>query len=201
MRCIRPIISRPTHLHQLVQQHFVIFKIGPCLTRCLHQTLFALADIEDRWAAATIKSHLRQVMETVMLDAPEHWQTHYRGDPASQKELREKSLRDRIRYYWNAPEAVRAVAVMLNNLDRPLPGEAGAPLLCGYYRRTGRKRYAGRARADPATSATRTRTLLCRLWGGLREVTPWKQKKNRISWASGQVPGPEATRICCCSMR
>jgi D-tagatose-1,6-bisphosphate aldolase subunit GatZ/KbaZ len=108
-------------LENLVRDHFVVFKIGPCLTHVVHQTLLALADLEASWKAIRVKSNLRQEMEQLMRTHPEHWASHYEGNAQEQKHLREHSLRDRVRYYWTFPKALKAVDQLLQNLDRPLP--------------------------------------------------------------------------------
>jgi tagatose-1,6-bisphosphate aldolase non-catalytic subunit AgaZ/GatZ len=71
--------------------------------------------------AIAAPSHLPQVMERLMTARPEHWRSHYRGSEAQSRHWRHHSLRDRIRYYWSAPEARQAVAQLLRNLSRPLP--------------------------------------------------------------------------------
>jgi D-tagatose-1,6-bisphosphate aldolase subunit GatZ/KbaZ len=108
-------------VRQLFEDHFCILKIGPCLTFALRKVLFALSDLAAVWPAITITNELRKVMETLMQQEPRFWRSHYQGTSDEQKDLRENSYRDRIRYYWNHPQAVRAVEELLNRLNRPLP--------------------------------------------------------------------------------
>jgi D-tagatose-1,6-bisphosphate aldolase subunit GatZ/KbaZ len=110
-------------LGQLIRDHFVIVKIGPCLTYALRKALFALADIESGWSVIQTKSHLRRIMDNIMRQQPGFWRSHYQGSLDELRDMREHSFRDRIRYYWNVPEAVHAVNTLLKNLDRPLPVE------------------------------------------------------------------------------
>ncbi len=70
----------PQSLRQLVIDHFAILKVGPALTFALREALFSLAAIEEELVPAKACSGLRQVLENVMLDRPEYWQSHYHGD-------------------------------------------------------------------------------------------------------------------------
>jgi D-tagatose-1,6-bisphosphate aldolase subunit GatZ/KbaZ len=108
-------------VRQLFEDHFCILKIGPCLTFALRKVLFALADLAAVWPEAALTCNLRKVMETLMQEQPRFWRSQYRGTSDEQKDLRENSYRDRIRYYWNHPQAVRAVEALLSQLNRPLP--------------------------------------------------------------------------------
>lgn len=56
------------------------WKVGPALTFALREALFSLAAIEEELVPAKACSGLRQVLEDVMLDRPEYWQSHYHGD-------------------------------------------------------------------------------------------------------------------------
>jgi D-tagatose-1,6-bisphosphate aldolase subunit GatZ/KbaZ len=67
----------PQALQQLVRDHFAILKVGPALTFAMREALFALAAIEEELLPAHKRSGLRNVMENVMLDRPDFWQSHY----------------------------------------------------------------------------------------------------------------------------
>ena len=47
---------------------------------------------------------------------PKDWQGHYHGDERALRLQRHYSYSDRIRYYWNRPQAVRAVDTLLKAL-------------------------------------------------------------------------------------
>ncbi|MBU4055491.1 MAG: class II D-tagatose-bisphosphate aldolase, non-catalytic subunit [Proteobacteria bacterium] len=111
----------PTALKEMVRDHFVLLKTGPCLTFALRKVLYTLAGFESDLPEVPLPSNLIQVMENLMMANPVHWQAHYRGSPKEVKHLRHFSLRDRIRYYWPLPEAVFAVNRLIQNLHRPLP--------------------------------------------------------------------------------
>jgi D-tagatose-1,6-bisphosphate aldolase subunit GatZ/KbaZ len=111
----------PGALKNLVQDHFILLKTGPCLTFALRKTLYALAHIEKCLPDIASPSRLVEVMETLMVSHPAHWQSHYGGGEEAQKHWRHHSLRDRIRYYWSLPEAVQALESLVRNLSRPIP--------------------------------------------------------------------------------
>ena len=56
------------------------------------------------------------VMERVMLKDRRNWEHHYPGDAETQRLLRRYSYSDRVRYYWNDPDATRAVDTLILNL-------------------------------------------------------------------------------------
>ncbi len=119
----------PAALRKLVEDHFAILKVGPALTFALRETLFALAAIEKELLPEQQHTHLRETLESVMLNAPEYWQNHYAGDPHAQRLARGFSYSDRIRYYWPDEQVEQKVAQLMANLDRqPIP----LPLLSQY---------------------------------------------------------------------
>lgn len=110
--------QRPEGLAALVGDGFAILKVGPALTYAMRQALFALASIENECVPSFRRSRLQEVVESVMLAHPEHWQKHYSGTPEEQHRLRIHSYSDRIRYYWRYPQAQESVETLLRNLER-----------------------------------------------------------------------------------
>jgi len=109
-------------LKNLVRDHFAILKVGPALTFAFREAVFALAMIEKELYPAGECSDLIGTLETVMLENPAHWRTHYHGNEKEQSLKRKFSLSDRIRYYWVRPEVQLAFERMLKNLgDQTLP--------------------------------------------------------------------------------
>jgi D-tagatose-1,6-bisphosphate aldolase subunit GatZ/KbaZ len=107
-------------LRALVEDHFAILKVGPWLTFAFREGVFALAEIEETLVA--IPSRIRETLEVAMLTNPVHWKKHYAGDEQTQKLARSFSFSDRIRYYWNTPEAQHAFEQLMKNLgEKPLP--------------------------------------------------------------------------------
>ena len=119
----------PQALRQLVNDHFAILKVGPALTFALREALFALAAIEEELLPAKASSGLRHVLENVMLDRPEYWQSHYHGDSNARRLARGYSYSDRVRYYWPDSQIDDAFAHLVRNLaDSPIP----LPLISQY---------------------------------------------------------------------
>jgi D-tagatose-1,6-bisphosphate aldolase subunit GatZ/KbaZ len=111
----------PAALEQMFRAHFLLLKVGPCLTFAYREAIFALALLEKELPDVAVKSGLLEVMEDLMLRMPKHWKDYYGGSKTDQRFLRRYSLRDRIRYYWHLPAAEEAVARLMENLCRPVP--------------------------------------------------------------------------------
>ena len=119
----------PQALRQLVKDHFAILKVGPALTFALREALFSLAAIEEELLPAKACSGLRHVLENVMLDRPEYWQSHYHGDGNARRLARGYSYSDRVRYYWPDSQIDEAFERLVRNLaDEPIP----LPLISQY---------------------------------------------------------------------
>lgn len=119
----------PQALRQLVNDHFAILKVGPALTFALREALFSLAAIEEELVPAKACSGLRHVLESVMLDRPEYWQSHYHGDSNTRRLARGYSYSDRVRYYWPDSQIDEAFERLVHNLaDDPIP----LPLISQY---------------------------------------------------------------------
>ncbi len=103
-------------LRALVEDHFAILKVGPALTFAFREAVFALAAIEEELGVAT-PSHLREVIDRVMVEDPRHWQRYYPGAPEAQRLARAYSFSDRIRYYWPHPRVQDALRRLLANLE------------------------------------------------------------------------------------
>ncbi len=130
-------------LKQMVQDHFLLLKVGPALTFALRRALYALAEIEAELDGIAVPSRLPQVMEQLMLERPDHWRSHYQGDEARLRHLRHHSPRDRIRYYWSDPRARQAVDRLMRNLRRPLPTESIAARLPDIHAEIRREKISG----------------------------------------------------------
>lgn len=102
-------------LSALVQDGFAILKVGPALTFALREALYgldAVAQILDPNAPSLIAE-----MEAMMTDEPKHWRDYYQGSATERRILRHFSYSDRIRYYWPAPCAEKAVERLLARFD------------------------------------------------------------------------------------
>ena len=111
-------------LRALVEDHFAVLKVGPALTFALREGLFALAAIEDElfgrspegWAGVR-PSYLRDTVDRVMREHPEHWRAYYAGDEAVLRLTRDFSYSDRIRYYWPQADVRDASERLIANLS------------------------------------------------------------------------------------
>jgi D-tagatose-1,6-bisphosphate aldolase subunit GatZ/KbaZ len=136
----------PLALQQLVQNHFAILKVGPALTFALREALFSLAAIEQELQPPYPSSGLRDVLETVMLEHPEHWKHHYHGNNDACRLARSYSYSDRIRYYWPNDKINEAYSRLMSNLaDQPIP----LPLISQYLPLQYTEVRAGRLEATP----------------------------------------------------
>ncbi|MFT4217074.1 MAG: D-tagatose-bisphosphate aldolase, class II, non-catalytic subunit [Micropruina sp.] len=119
-----------SNLRDLVLDHWAILKVGPGLTFALREGLFALAAIENYLVEdATRRSNLVDVIERVMTESPGYWEGYYEGSAHEQEVARRFSYSDRIRYYLPNEEIVKAIDLMLANLDEVgIPG----PLISQY---------------------------------------------------------------------
>jgi D-tagatose-1,6-bisphosphate aldolase subunit GatZ/KbaZ len=123
----------PKALKQLVEDHFVILKVGPELTFAYREAIFALESIEIELLSARKDiqlSNLRKVIDVAMLENPVHWQDYYGGTTSEQAFARKYSFSDRIRYYWPNPKVKMALRKLFDNL-RGL--DIPAPLLGEYF--------------------------------------------------------------------
>ncbi len=127
----------PQALRQLVQDHFAILKVGPALTFAFREAVFSLDRIENELLSGSKReglSHLREILEEVMLAEPKDWARYYPGSPEEQRLLRQFSLSDRIRYYWTKPRVVKALEQLISNLrELEIPATLVSQYLPGQY--------------------------------------------------------------------
>ena len=108
----------------MVADHFILLKVGPCLTNAFREAVFTLEEIEAELLKSrrgAIASDLRRVMEQLMQQHPVYWRSHYRGTEAECRRMRLSSRLDRIRYYWGYPEAQAALERLQRNLSPSVP--------------------------------------------------------------------------------
>ena len=126
----------PSGYQELVRDGFAILKVGPALTFAMREALFALAEIEAALIPECEQSHLPKIIDEVMLRKPKDWARHYEGTIEEQAVLRRFSYSDRIRYYWNEPEVIEAVAQLFGNLEKKsIPETLISAYLPEQYRR------------------------------------------------------------------
>ncbi|AFW00416.1 D-tagatose-bisphosphate aldolase, class II, non-catalytic subunit [Gluconobacter oxydans] len=107
-------------LRALVEDGFLLLKVGPGLTFALREALYGLDSI--RSVLLPEQESLRVAMERIMTQQPAQWRGHYEGTESKLAILRHYAYSDRIRYYWPQPDAEAAVETLLRQLE-----ETGLP--------------------------------------------------------------------------
>ena len=108
-------------LRNLVLDHFAILKVGPALTFAFREAIFALAHMENELINAIAdRSNLIEILDNVMLQAPEYWRNYYPGSDENSSFARKFSLSDRSRYYWVKPDVQKALRILIENLTNKL---------------------------------------------------------------------------------
>jgi D-tagatose-1,6-bisphosphate aldolase subunit GatZ/KbaZ len=112
-------------LRQMVDDRFLILKVGPWLTFALRETLFALAMIENELYnehKSIQTSGLIEIVEKQMIENPRYWQSHYHGDENDLRLARKYSYSDRVRYYWPNPQISTSLERLIQNLtEKEIP--------------------------------------------------------------------------------
>ncbi|KQT68893.1 MULTISPECIES: D-tagatose-bisphosphate aldolase, class II, non-catalytic subunit [unclassified Aureimonas] len=104
-------------LAALVRDGYPILKVGPGLTFAYREALYGLDLVASDLVPGYGTRPLAAAMEALMSAEPADWQGHYHGSEEALRLQRHFSYSDRIRYYWNRPEAEAAVARLLSALD------------------------------------------------------------------------------------
>lgn len=122
-------------LAALVQDDFRILKVGPGLTFALREVLYSIDAIARVLFPESNRKELPRALEQIMLEKTAHWISYYR-DPASAAIKRHFSYSDRIRYYWNEPDAIEAVAALRSELaDAEIPETLVSQFLPDIYKK------------------------------------------------------------------
>lgn len=114
-------------LRKMVEDGYIILKVGPALTFGFREGIFALNSIEEellKYNPNFELSRFREILDFVMVKDPSKWKEHYSGSGDKVKLERKYSLSDRCRYYMPNEAVEFALDKLLNNLsavDMPLP--------------------------------------------------------------------------------
>lgn len=111
----------PQALRNMVQDGFIILKVGPALTYGFREGAFALNDIENemfKYNANIELSKFRDVLDFIMANRPNYWKNYYSGCGENIKIERKYSLSDRCRYYMPMKEVEFSLNKMINNLNK-----------------------------------------------------------------------------------
>ncbi|MGD1816130.1 MAG: class II D-tagatose-bisphosphate aldolase non-catalytic subunit [Pleomorphochaeta sp.] len=116
-------------LTNLVQNHFVILKVGPWVSFAYREGLYALEMIEQEvFKNSNVQlSNLKNTVESVMLKDDSYWKKYCDGKTENEKYLqRHFGLSDRIRYYWTNKEIIKAQNLLFSNLENnPFENDKG----------------------------------------------------------------------------
>lgn len=107
-------------LREMVEDHFVILKVGPWLTFALREALFGLSLIEQELLSKRKDvrlSNLVNIVDNQMLKDTKHWIKYYSSEETEQALQRRYSYSDRIRYYWTDKVVDEAVKNLIKNLS------------------------------------------------------------------------------------
>ncbi len=111
----------PDDLKKMVEDHFVILKVGPWLTFALREALFALYYIEREMFKNKKNykySNLIETVENEMKSNPQYWKNHYKNELGPENPDLFFSYSDRIRYYWTNATVNNSVNMLLQNLSQ-----------------------------------------------------------------------------------
>jgi len=107
----------PEALREMVEDGIAILKVGPALTFCLREGLFALSMMEKQLVPEDKQAHFIEVMEDTMMRNPGNWKKYYTGTEAEQALKRKFSFSDRCRYYFADQEIKDAIQKLFDNLS------------------------------------------------------------------------------------
>lgn len=121
-------------LKQMVEDHFMILKVGPALTFAFREAIISLARIEEELFGRRKSAKLSEIIgiiEYVMDENPHYYKNHSSQSNDEEHYSRIYSFSDRVRYYWNDARVVNSVHRLITNLEkRPIP----LPLLSQYMK-------------------------------------------------------------------
>lgn len=110
----------PKALREMVEDGFIILKVGPALTYGFREGVFALSYIEKellKYDSNIELSNFIDVLDFSMVKDPKDWINHYSGNGLKAKLERKYSLSDRARYYMPREEVTFALDKLINNLS------------------------------------------------------------------------------------
>lgn len=110
----------PKALKEMVEDGYIILKVGPALTFGFREGVFALNSIENelfKYNPDIDLSNFEEILEFSMVKEPKDWKNHYLGSSEKIKIDRKYSLSDRCRYYMPKEDVNFALEKLLNNLN------------------------------------------------------------------------------------
>ncbi|ATD55999.1 class II D-tagatose-bisphosphate aldolase, non-catalytic subunit [Clostridium chauvoei] len=110
----------PKALKEMVEDGYIILKVGPALTFGFREGVFALNAIENelfKYNSDKELSKFMEILEFSMIKEPKDWKNHYSGTSEKIKLDRKYSLSDRCRYYMPKENVNFALEKLLDNLN------------------------------------------------------------------------------------
>ncbi|WP_029699073.1 class II D-tagatose-bisphosphate aldolase, non-catalytic subunit [Clostridium sp. Ade.TY] len=110
----------PKALKEMVEDGYIILKVGPALTFGFREGAFALNAMENellKYNPDLELSKFIDVLEFNMVKDPKDWIKHYSGTSEKIKFDRRYSLSDRCRYYMPREDVNFALEKMIDNLE------------------------------------------------------------------------------------
>lgn len=110
----------PKSLKRMVEDGFIILKVGPALTFGFREGIFALNLIENeilKYNSNEELSNFMEILDFSMVKSPKDWMQHYSGTGEKVKLERKYSLSDRARYYIPKDEVNFALEKLMSNLE------------------------------------------------------------------------------------
>ena len=108
-------------LNEMVEDGFIILKVGPALTYGFREAAFELNIMENellRYNANLELSKFREILEFNMVKNNGYWKNHYSGTQEKIKFDRIYGLSDRCRYYLPIEEVNYSLEKMIDNLKK-----------------------------------------------------------------------------------
>ena len=108
-------------LNEMVEDGFIILKVGPALTYGFREAAFELNLMENellKYNADLELSKFREVLEFNMVKNNGYWKNHYSGTQEKIKFDRIYGLSDRCRYYLPIEDVNYSLEKMINNLKQ-----------------------------------------------------------------------------------
>lgn len=104
----------------MVEDGFIILKVGPALTFGFREGIFSLNLIENeilKYDSNAELSNFMEILDFSMVKNPKDWVHHYSGTGEKVKIERKYSLSDRARYYMPKDEVNFALEKLMSNLE------------------------------------------------------------------------------------
>ena len=111
----------PKALREMVEDGYIILKVGPALTFGFREGAFALNAMENELLKYNPDLELSRFMDVLdfnMVKDPKDWIKHYSGTSEKIKFDRRYSLSDRCRYYMPREDVNFALEKMMDNLEK-----------------------------------------------------------------------------------